>query len=230
MLSWGLHEYLKLASEFRTENLIDEPWMTDVVQTKVTAFHTYINIRSQLASMKAMEVDGDQAASTVDYDYVPPSVDDSSHLDPLSPESPLPDAFVPDIEQSQQTQQWDTGMDKKEKNRRNRELKRARMRAKQLQKTLEPFNCPWCSVDSACSLFILKHVYVFKWISMSKITFLTKSCSSERVHSFKTKLSKSQMKALKCAHQAELHQKLQALSISERAPMGSSFHHNWDGI
>ncbi len=38
------------------------------------------------------------------------------------------------------------------------------------------------------------------------------------------------MKVLKRAHQAELYQKLQALSISDRAPAGSGFHHNWDGI
>lgn len=161
VLPWSLSEYLKLADEFRAENLIDDgPWMTDVVQTVITAFHAYTNIRSQLANMKALEVDGDRVASTAGY--APPPIDDSLHLDPLSPESPLPAAFVPDIEQGQQTQQWDTGEDKKEKNKRNRELQKARMRTKQLQKTLEPFNCPWCSADGACSLFILKHMYVLK--------------------------------------------------------------------
>jgi len=161
MLPWSLSEYLKLADEFCAENLInDGPWMTDVVQTVITAFHAYMNIRSQLANMKALEVDGDWAASTAGY--ASPPIDDSLHLDPLSPESPLPAAFVPDIEQGQQTQQWDTGEDKKEKNKRNRELQKARMRTKQLQKTLELFNCPWCSTDGACSLFILKHMYVLK--------------------------------------------------------------------
>lgn len=233
VLPWGLHQCLKLANEFRAENLVDDPWMMDVVQTKLTALHAYMNVRSQLASMEAMEVDrfsanGDLAGNTTNL--MPPSfsIEDTLHPEPLSPES-LPDNSVLDMEQDQQKQQRDIGaLDKSERNKRNRELKKASRRTKQSQKTLEPFICPWCSTHGSCSISILKHMYVFHKHLFSRFTFLTKGCSSERLHSFKTVLNKSQMKQLKRAHQNELCQRLRCLSISECAPVGSGFRHNWD--
>ena len=155
---WSLHECLKLAEEFRAENLIDDPWMTDVVQTKLTALHAYMNVQSQLARLHStMEVnslsdEGDCASSPV------VTLEDSP-----GPESGSPadnNDFVPGMEL---IQRGDNGiLDKREKNRRNREAKKASRHAKESEKTNEAFDCPWCSQRGGSSVSILKHMYVFR--------------------------------------------------------------------
>lgn len=157
VLPWGLPECLNLAEEFRAENMVDYPWMVDVVQTKLTALHAYMNIRSQLAAMDCMEIELSETAGTSSMSLP------FSFSDPLRPKSPSPeflspDNFVPDMDHGQQTQQSINLFDKKERNKRNRESKKEKRRTKQLQRTGEPFNCPWCPIKGSCSISILKHV------------------------------------------------------------------------
>jgi hypothetical protein len=156
VLPWNLHECLKLAGEFRAENLIDDPWMTDVVQTKLTALHAYINIRSQLMGVNAAEIAqfSGKEGCVGSASSTPPSF--SFELDPPSAEPAPPD----DIDMDHGQQKEIGLLDKKQKNRINRELKKASRRAKQSQRTGEPFGCPWCSVRGSCSVSILKHVCV----------------------------------------------------------------------
>jgi hypothetical protein len=66
---------LKLTEEFRKENLLDGPWMVDVLQVKLTALHAYMNIQKQCSELA--ESQGSYTTSANDSEDHAMVIDDS---------------------------------------------------------------------------------------------------------------------------------------------------------
>jgi lysine-specific demethylase 3 len=61
-----LEHCLQLTNEFREENLIDGPWMVDVLQLKRSVLHAYMNIQEQCLGLAASEGSGMLPATDVE--------------------------------------------------------------------------------------------------------------------------------------------------------------------
>jgi lysine-specific demethylase 3 len=84
LFPYHLEHCLRLTTEFREENLVEDPWMVDVLQVKRTVLHAYLNIREQCVGLEcsdlssagsedySMAVDGDQNSQQV-YHSIPSS-------------------------------------------------------------------------------------------------------------------------------------------------------------
>jgi [histone H3]-dimethyl-L-lysine9 demethylase len=59
-----LEHCLRLTTEFREENLVEQPWMVDVLQVKRTVLHAYINIREQCMGLECSDL---SSAGSEDY-------------------------------------------------------------------------------------------------------------------------------------------------------------------
>jgi [histone H3]-dimethyl-L-lysine9 demethylase len=70
-----LEHCLRLTTEFREENLVEDPWMVDVLQVKLTALHAYVNIREQCMDLERSDLSS--AANLEDYSMV---IDDAQNL------------------------------------------------------------------------------------------------------------------------------------------------------
>ena len=63
-----LEHCLRLTTEFREENLVEDPWMVDVLQVKRTVLHAYLNIREQCMGLERSDLSS--AANLEDYSMV----------------------------------------------------------------------------------------------------------------------------------------------------------------
>jgi [histone H3]-dimethyl-L-lysine9 demethylase len=52
LFPYHLEHCLQLTTEFREENLVEDPWMVDVLQVKRTVLHAYLNIQEQCADLE----------------------------------------------------------------------------------------------------------------------------------------------------------------------------------
>ena len=64
LFPYHLEHCLQLTTEFREENLVEDPWMVDVLQVKRTVLHAYINIRDQYVDLECSDL---SSAGTEDY-------------------------------------------------------------------------------------------------------------------------------------------------------------------
>ena len=81
-----LEHCLQLTTEFREENLLDGPWMEDVLQVKRTVLHAYTNIQEQCLGLAASEYsDLPSAANFEDHSMVLDDFQNFPQLIPLSP-------------------------------------------------------------------------------------------------------------------------------------------------
>jgi len=81
-----LEHCLQLTTEFREENLLDGPWMEDVLQVKRTVLHAYTNIQEQCLGLAALEYsDLPSAANFEGHSMVLDDFQDFPQLIPLSP-------------------------------------------------------------------------------------------------------------------------------------------------
>jgi [histone H3]-dimethyl-L-lysine9 demethylase len=69
-----LEHCLRLTTEFREENLVEGPWMVDVLQVKLTVLHAYVNIREQCMGLERSDLSS--AANLEDYSMV---IDDAQN-------------------------------------------------------------------------------------------------------------------------------------------------------
>jgi hypothetical protein len=80
-----LEHCLQLTTEFREENLLDGPWMVDVLQVKRTVLHAYTNIQEQCLGFAALEYsDLPSTANFEDHSMVLNGFQNSQQLIPLS--------------------------------------------------------------------------------------------------------------------------------------------------
>jgi [histone H3]-dimethyl-L-lysine9 demethylase len=80
-----LEHCLQLTTEFREENLLDRPWMVDVLQVKRTVLHAYTNIQEQCLGLAASEYnDLPSAANFEDHSMVLDDFQNCPQLIPLS--------------------------------------------------------------------------------------------------------------------------------------------------
>jgi [histone H3]-dimethyl-L-lysine9 demethylase len=80
-----LEHCLQHTTEFREENLLDGPWMVDVLQVKRTVLHAYTNIQEQCLGLAALEYgDLPSAANFEDHSMVLDDFQNSQQLIPLS--------------------------------------------------------------------------------------------------------------------------------------------------
>jgi hypothetical protein len=75
-----LEHCLQLTTEFREENLLEGPWMVDVLQIKRTVLHAYQNIQGQCLDLECS--DPPSAANSEDHSMV---IDDSQNSQQLYP-------------------------------------------------------------------------------------------------------------------------------------------------
>ena len=73
-----LEHCLQLTTEFREENLVEHPWMVDVLQVKRTVLHAYINIREQCVDLECNGLSS--AAGSEDYSMVIDDVQNSQQV------------------------------------------------------------------------------------------------------------------------------------------------------
>jgi hypothetical protein len=81
-----LEHCLRLTTEFREENLIEYPWMVDVLQVKHMVLHAYINIWEQCVNLERSDLAS--AASSEDYSMVIDDAQNSQQVYHLIPSSP----------------------------------------------------------------------------------------------------------------------------------------------
>jgi len=80
-----LEHCLQLTTEFREENLLDGPWMVDVLQVKCTVLHAYTNIQEQCLGLPALEYsDLPSATNFENHSMVFNDFQNSQQLIPLS--------------------------------------------------------------------------------------------------------------------------------------------------
>jgi hypothetical protein len=80
-----LEHCLQLTTKFHEENLLDDPWMVDVLQVKCTVLHAYMNIQEQCLGLAALEYnDPPSAANFEDHSMVLDDFQNSQQLIPLS--------------------------------------------------------------------------------------------------------------------------------------------------
>jgi hypothetical protein len=63
---------LQLTAEFREENLLEGPWMVDVLQVKRTVLHAYMNIQGQCLGLECSDL-----SSTANSEDHSMAIDDS---------------------------------------------------------------------------------------------------------------------------------------------------------
>jgi lysine-specific demethylase 3 len=80
-----LEHCLQLTTEFREENLVEDPWMVDVLQVKRTVLHAYINIREQCVGLECSDLSS--AANLEDYSMVIGDAQNSQQVDHSTPSS-----------------------------------------------------------------------------------------------------------------------------------------------
>ena len=89
-----LEHCLQLTTEFREENLLDGPWMVDVLQVKRTVLHAYTNIQKQCLDLAALEYsDLPSATNYQDHSIV---LDDFRNSQP----PPLLPGYFPGLQRS----------------------------------------------------------------------------------------------------------------------------------
>jgi lysine-specific demethylase 3 len=81
-----LEHCLQLTTEFREENLVEDPWMVDVLQVKRTALHAYINIQEQCLGLECSHLS--PATSLEDYSMVIDDAQNSQQVYHSIPSSP----------------------------------------------------------------------------------------------------------------------------------------------
>jgi hypothetical protein len=81
-----LEHCLRLTTEFREENLVEDPWMVDVLQVKRTVLHAYINIREQCLGLECSDLAS--AANSEDYSMVIDNAQNSQQVYYSIPSSP----------------------------------------------------------------------------------------------------------------------------------------------
>ena len=64
LFPYHLEHCLRLTAEFREENLVEDPWMVDVLQVKHTVLHAYLNIREQCVDLECSDL---SSAGSEDY-------------------------------------------------------------------------------------------------------------------------------------------------------------------
>ena len=64
LFPYHLEHCLRLTAEFREENLVEDPWMVDVLQVKRTVLHAYMNIREQCMGLECSDL---SSAGSEDY-------------------------------------------------------------------------------------------------------------------------------------------------------------------
>jgi hypothetical protein len=77
-----LEHCLQLTTEFREENLLDVPWMEDVLQVKRTVLHAYTDIQQQCLGLAALEYSDLPSATNFE--------DHSMVLDDFQKSQPIP--------------------------------------------------------------------------------------------------------------------------------------------
>jgi hypothetical protein len=81
-----LEHCLRLTTEFREENLVEHPWMVDVLQVKRTVLHAYINIREQCVGLECSDLSS--AAGSEDSSMVIDDAQNSQQVYHSIPSSP----------------------------------------------------------------------------------------------------------------------------------------------